>query len=262
MSWHHGGCDYTRLRLQIKQLLKPVVDTVGAPYAAWVNKRLASVGLRYDDLYDPLKDEVRIRHVACTSATRMYPCGLQPSRWAWSCLAGGVHGPAWHHVCIMDPWRTDLTTHTGAHSQSHATVFLACMTQDVAEALRRLPPDVVMARNSRLRRAIDLDCKHDHLHGELLAKQTPAEHYLQVSRLCSGDVCADSAQGICAAGFVVARMLLNTESCVMFPHIEVFACRQTEWQCVPGQTALHTLCGQCSAFHMYTKQHCQCHIAI
>ncbi len=52
--------------------------------------------------------------------------------------------------------------------------------QDVAEALRRLPPDVIIARNCRLRRAADLDMKHDHLHGELLAKQTPGESYLQV----------------------------------------------------------------------------------
>ena len=52
--------------------------------------------------------------------------------------------------------------------------------QDVAEALRRLPPDVIMARNARLRRATDLDMKHDHLHGDLLAKQTPGESYLQV----------------------------------------------------------------------------------
>jgi ubiquinol-cytochrome c reductase subunit 7 len=36
-------------------------------------------------------------------------------------------------------------------------------------------------RNCRLRRAADLDLKHDHLHGELLAKQTPGEHYLQVN---------------------------------------------------------------------------------
>ncbi|KAL6753097.1 ubiquinol:cytochrome c oxidoreductase 14 kDa subunit [Haematococcus lacustris] len=51
--------------------------------------------------------------------------------------------------------------------------------EEVAEALRRLPPDVLAARNARLRRAIDLDMKHDHLHGEMLAKQTPGESYLQ-----------------------------------------------------------------------------------
>ena len=56
-----------------------------------------------------------------------------------------------------------------------------CVTaQDVAEALRRLPPSVIAARNSRLRRSIDLGTKHSTLHGELLAKQTPADHYLQV----------------------------------------------------------------------------------
>ncbi|KAF5837166.1 cytochrome b-c1 complex subunit 7 [Dunaliella salina] len=91
----------------VKQLFKPLVDAISRPYAARVNKTLASYGLRYDDLYDPLKDE------------------------------------------------------------------------DVAEALRRLPPDVIMQRNARLRRAIDLDLKHDHLHGELLAQQTPDKCYLQ-----------------------------------------------------------------------------------
>lgn len=45
--------------LQIKQFLKPIVETIAAPYAAYTNKRLAAYGLRYDDLYDPLKDEVR-----------------------------------------------------------------------------------------------------------------------------------------------------------------------------------------------------------
>ncbi len=55
--------------------------------------------------------------------------------------------------------------------------------QDVAEALRRLPPEVLQARDARLRRAIDLDMKHDHLHGELLAKQTPDLPYLQVRGL-------------------------------------------------------------------------------
>jgi ubiquinol-cytochrome c reductase subunit 7 len=87
--------------------IKSAFNSVGSWYRGIVFKELAQVGLRYDDLYDPLKDE------------------------------------------------------------------------DVAEALRRLPPDVILARNARLRRAADLDMKHDHLHGETLAKQTPGEHYLQ-----------------------------------------------------------------------------------
>ncbi len=54
--------------------------------------------------------------------------------------------------------------------------------QDVAEALRRLPPDVVIARNCRLRRALDLSCKHEGLPADLLAKQTPENSYLLVSK--------------------------------------------------------------------------------
>mmetsp|Transcript_16580 Transcript_16580/g.35872 ORF Transcript_16580/g.35872 Transcript_16580/m.35872 type:complete len:123 (+) Transcript_16580:120-488(+) len=91
----------------VKQLFGPLYNRVANRYTAIVNKELSLYGLRYDDLYDPLKDE------------------------------------------------------------------------DVAEALRRLPPDVIAARNARLRRAADLSCKHDHLHGELLAKQTPDAAYLQ-----------------------------------------------------------------------------------
>ena len=68
-------------------------------------------------------------------------------------------------------------------TSSSSTLKLFLGPQDVAEALRRLPPDVIVARNCRLRRAADLDLKHDHLHGELLAKQTPGESYLQV---CDG----------------------------------------------------------------------------
>ncbi|PNH03079.1 Cytochrome b-c1 complex subunit 7-2 [Tetrabaena socialis] len=50
--------------------------------------------------------------------------------------------------------------------------------EDVAEALRRLPPDVVVARNCRLRRALDLSSKHEGLPKDLLAKQTPELSYL------------------------------------------------------------------------------------
>ena len=56
-------------------------------------------------------------------------------------------------------------------TSSSSTLKLFLGPQDVAEA------------NCRLRRAADLDLKHDHLHGELLAKQTPGESYLQV---CDG----------------------------------------------------------------------------
>ncbi|KAG2500179.1 hypothetical protein HYH03_001760 [Edaphochlamys debaryana] len=50
--------------------------------------------------------------------------------------------------------------------------------EDVAEALRRLPPDVIVARNCRLRRALDLSGKHEALPEDLQAKQTPELSYL------------------------------------------------------------------------------------
>lgn len=52
--------------------------------------------------------------------------------------------------------------------------------QDVAEALRRLPDDVILDRNARLHRALDLSLKSTKLPAELQAKQTPFESYLQV----------------------------------------------------------------------------------
>jgi ubiquinol-cytochrome c reductase subunit 7 len=55
------------------------------------------------------------------------------------------------------------------------------MDADVAEALRRLPDEVVFARNARLRRAMDLSLKHEKLPKELRDRQTPFEQYLTVS---------------------------------------------------------------------------------
>jgi ubiquinol-cytochrome c reductase subunit 7 len=54
------------------------------------------------------------------------------------------------------------------------------MDADVAEALRRLPDEVVFARNARLRRAMDLSLKHEKLPFELRERQTPFEEYLTV----------------------------------------------------------------------------------
>jgi hypothetical protein len=53
----------------------------------------------------------------------------------------------------------------------------------VAEALRRLPEDVVVARNARLKRAMDLSLKGTFLPEDLQAQQTPFAHYLQVRLL-------------------------------------------------------------------------------
>jgi hypothetical protein len=63
---HLHTCTTTRLAgwlpcWQAKMLLAPLTGTVGKWYVGVTNARLAAYGLRYDDLYDPLKDEVRMR---------------------------------------------------------------------------------------------------------------------------------------------------------------------------------------------------------
>jgi ubiquinol-cytochrome c reductase subunit 7 len=50
---------------------------------------------------------------------------------------------------------------------------------DVDEALRRLPQDVVDARNQRLKRAIDISMKHSELPKEMQEKQTPFVEYMK-----------------------------------------------------------------------------------
>ena len=49
---------------------------------------------------------------------------------------------------------------------------------DVEEALRRMPQEVVDARNQRLKRALDLSMKHSALPKEIQEKQTPFNSYL------------------------------------------------------------------------------------
>ena len=51
--------------------------------------------------------------------------------------------------------------------------------QQIEEALRRLPQDVLDARMQRHKRAMDLNLKHKALPQELQDKQTPFEYYLQ-----------------------------------------------------------------------------------
>jgi len=102
----------------------------------------------------------------------------------------------------------------------------------VAEALRRLPPDVIQARNSRLRRALDLDLKHDHLHGELLELQTPHVPYLQVcvkgmggqsrglGRMC---MCAHACLCMCVRACVRVRACVCVRVRVRV-HVRVCVC--------------------------------------
>ncbi|GAB4817839.1 hypothetical protein N2152v2_004885 [Parachlorella kessleri] len=50
---------------------------------------------------------------------------------------------------------------------------------DVDEALKRLPQEVVDARNQRLKRASDISMKHSELPKEMQKLQTPFEHYMK-----------------------------------------------------------------------------------
>ena len=49
---------------------------------------------------------------------------------------------------------------------------------DVEESLRRLPQEVVDARNQRLKRAIDISMKHSELPKDMQEKQTPFSFYM------------------------------------------------------------------------------------
>ena len=48
------------------------------------------------------------------------------------------------------------------------------------EALKRLPQEVVDARNQRLKRASDISMKHSELPKEVQKLQTPFEFYMKV----------------------------------------------------------------------------------
>ncbi len=63
--------------MQIKRFFQPLLETVAAPYAKKTMEKLASYGLRYDDLYDPMRDEVSPRTVAAGRAPgQKGSCGL------------------------------------------------------------------------------------------------------------------------------------------------------------------------------------------
>ena len=52
--------------------------------------------------------------------------------------------------------------------------------QDIDQAIKRLPQDVVDARNQRLKRASDISLKKEYMSPELQAVQTPYMSYMQV----------------------------------------------------------------------------------
>ena len=58
-------------------------------------------------------------------------------------------------------------------------------TQDVGEALKRLPQQEQDLRVQRLKRAADCGLKKQYLSKEMQAKQTPFDFYLKVAFCCT-----------------------------------------------------------------------------
>eukprot|EP00877_Chromochloris_zofingiensis_P006330 jgi/Chrzof1/1950/Cz10g27170.t1 len=80
---------------------------------------------------------------------------------------------------VATRYRASVATKLMDYGLRYDDLYDPLMDTDIAEALRRLPPDVIIARNQRLKRAMDLSLKHEKLPKELRAKQTPFEYYLQ-----------------------------------------------------------------------------------
>lgn len=66
-----------------------------------------------------------------------------------------------------------------ATHQQYPAPHRTSVPQDVDEALKRLPQEVVDARNQRLKRATDLSMKHSELPKELQQLQTPYDFYMK-----------------------------------------------------------------------------------
>jgi hypothetical protein len=75
------------------------------------------------------------------------------------------HSPTYTHNCVNTP----------PHPPTPVPP-----TQDVEEALRRLPQQEILNRNARLKRALDLSLKGTFLPKELQEVQTPLDFYLKV----------------------------------------------------------------------------------
>lgn len=71
-------------------------------------------------------------------------------------------------------WRVSMIWQVRTHAKFHSIV------QNIEEALRRTPQDVLDARIQRHKRAMDLSLKHISLPKEMQEQQTPFQSYLQV----------------------------------------------------------------------------------
>lgn len=68
-------------------MFAPLWNTVAKRYRAAVFSELSQVGLRYDDLYDPLKDEVRRVGWTCMGMAKA-ACRVTSETIAACCHAG------------------------------------------------------------------------------------------------------------------------------------------------------------------------------
>lgn len=75
-------------------------------------------------------------------------------------------------------YQARLATRLKAYGLRYDDLYDPMMDLDVAEALRRLPDDVILARNARLHRAMDLSMKGIFLPKELQELQTPFASYM------------------------------------------------------------------------------------
>jgi hypothetical protein len=141
-------------------------------YQAVVGRELKKYGLRYEDLYDPQMDLVSaLVDVACPhDSWLVVSASLQEEPGA----AAGHQRPSKKQLCSPHQ-----ASRAPACLPARPTHRLNPMLQDVDEALKRLPQDMLDARNQRLRRASDLNMKHSELPKELQQLQTPFELYVK-----------------------------------------------------------------------------------
>jgi hypothetical protein len=156
----------------LAKLFDPLVAWMAPRYQAVVAKELRKYGLRYEDLYDPQLDLVRR---AVLAAVTHGPVGDACSALAWLARRGGLRhsGRAKPAGCLHAAFLPSLLTARNHFSPRSSS------PQDVDEALKRLPQDVVDARNQRLKRAHDLNMKHSELPADLQQLQTPYQFYVK-----------------------------------------------------------------------------------
>lgn len=238
-------------RQALARMMQPFVSWAQKRYQAGLAERLKDYGLRYDDLYDPLMDMVRLLGAESSlDGGRLDGSSLDGSSLDGWGRGGGllvrgtllydpvmsiVRGRGAARECVWGRllalgcgaarrrthghggvdggrrvygWGREQGRAQGSRDPRQTPMPAAPdappspppphthTPQDVAEALRRLPPEVVVARNQRLKRAMDLSMKAEKLPKALREKQTPFDHYLLVGG-CGG---LGLAWGACLGG--------------------------------------------------------------